>query len=87
MAASFTSAQMSVFGNMRVFTGVIHMNDGTETISGMFSTVYGGLLTPNSAVSMGMTKGFVGNSSSIAGAFRIGTCTSGDAFNILVMGA
>lgn len=87
MAASFASAQFSVFGNMRVFTGVIHMNDGAETISGMFSTVYGGLLTPASAATNGMTKALTINSSSIAGAFRIGTCTSGDAFNILVMGA
>ena len=31
MAASFTSAKISVFGNMRVFAGVVHMNDGADS--------------------------------------------------------
>lgn len=87
MAASFTSAQFSVFGNMRVFTGVVHMNDGAETISGLFSAVFGGVITPASAATNGMTKALVINSSSTVGAFRINSCTSGDAFNVLIMGA
>ena len=87
MAASFTSAQISVFGNMRVFAGVVHMNDGAETISGIFSTVYSGLITPASAATNGMTKALVINSSSLAGTFRINSCACGDAFNVLIMGA
>lgn len=86
MAATYTTSEASVFGNMRVRTGVLHLNDGADEINfdGMV-TVLGCTITPASCATVGMTNPVVINSSA-AGYVDFQSFASGDAVNFTVFG-
>ena len=84
MAATYTTSIMTVMGDQRVFMGTVHCNDGAAQVNfANFQYVNGVSICGQSAVSGGVNV--VPNSSAV-GYVDIESCSSGDAFNIVVWG-
>lgn len=85
MAATFSTATKTVLGDQRVVMGVVHMNDGAESINfGGFKVINFMSADTASCATAGFTK--IIQKGTAAGSIRIASCSSGDAFNFLVMG-
>lgn len=85
MAATYTTSQVSVFGDLRVRAGTVHFNDGADEIQfdGM-KNVIACQLSAESAASGGMPM--VKLNSSAVGYVDVSSVSSGDAFQFIVMG-
>jgi hypothetical protein len=83
MAASFTSAVNTVLGNQRAIVGQVHMNDGSGYVIPGFRHINSAVISQVSGNSAGI-KTVVLNG--VAGQFYIGSCTSGDSFNVIALG-
>jgi hypothetical protein len=84
MAASFTSATLTVLGNQRAILGQVHMNDGPGYVSFGWRHVNTAVISQVSCNSAADVKKVLLNGE--AGKIYIYSCTSGDSFNLIALG-